>query len=70
MAIADADLKFIFVDVGAHGAEGDAGIFAMTSLGKNIVRDKLVLPEDATLGSTKMPFFLLAMMRFHFVNVS
>lgn len=56
MAIADADLRFISVDVGAHGAEGDAGIFSMTTLGEKIIRDELVLPEDAVLGSTKMPF--------------
>lgn len=36
LAIVDADCKFIAVDVGAYGREGDSGIFNRSTFGKKI----------------------------------
>ena len=32
MAVVDADYKFIYIDVGAVGAESDGGVWARTGL--------------------------------------
>ena len=60
LAIADANLKFIYIDVGAYGKNSDGGIFANSTLGKAVFENKLnlpaecILPEAQELGS--MPY--------------
>lgn len=41
MAISDANYKFIHVNVGAFGSEGDSGVFESTKIGQKIYRDEL-----------------------------
>lgn len=60
MAIADGNYKFINIDVGAYGSEGDAGVFASTTVGKKILRNTLQLPEDTTVFGRSLPFFFIA----------
>ncbi|XP_008181154.1 uncharacterized protein LOC103308833 [Acyrthosiphon pisum] len=36
LAIVDADCKFIFVDIGSYGKEGDSGIFNKSIIAENI----------------------------------
>lgn len=60
MAVCDANYRFTFVDVGAYGSEGDAGIFSNSSMGKKIIQNKLKFPADATFGSVKVPYYFIA----------
>jgi len=48
LAIVDANCKFIFVDIGAYGKEGDSGIFTKSSLYKQIQTGEY-FPRDAKL---------------------
>lgn len=56
MAVADANYRFIYVDIGAYGSEGDASVFMKSDFGQSIIQNTIQLPEDAELGSTKLPF--------------
>lgn len=49
LALVDANLKFIAIDVGAYGRNSDGGIFSNSNLGKAIASDTLRFPEDAPL---------------------
>lgn len=60
MAIADADLRFMHVDIGAYGSEGDASIFNGSNLGAKVIRDTLTLPDNTTIGSMSVPYFFVA----------
>ena len=52
MALADSNYRFISMDDGAKGAEGDANIFSRSELGRMIKTDDahLNLPPDAVVG--------------------
>ena len=58
--MADANLKFIYIDVGAYGKSSDGGIFANSSFGEALQEKKLHLPPDCHLPEAaalgKMPF--------------
>ena len=49
MAIADANLRFIFVDVGSYGRNSDGGIFANSKFGKALRDSKLEIPDEEAL---------------------
>lgn len=59
LAICDADYKFTYLDVGAFGSEGDAGIFNNSSFGKAVLGDTCEFPPDSFVGGTKLPFFIV-----------
>ena len=44
LALADANYKFLYVDVGAPGCAGDAGVFSESSLKKALETNSLNLP--------------------------
>ena len=60
LAVADANLKFIYIDVGAYGKSSDGGIFANSSIGEALHSKKLKLPRDSFLPESpdlgKMPY--------------
>lgn len=60
MAIADGNYRFTYADVGGYGSEGDAGLFSSCSIGLAINNDSLDFPDDAMIGSHKIPFFFTA----------
>lgn len=60
MAISDSNYKFIRVNVGAYGSEGDSGIFSRDNVGRQIYNDTLPLPNDAMIDGIKMPFYFIA----------
>lgn len=62
MAIADADYRFIFIDVGSPGADGDMNSFSRTSIGQKILQNdpSLNLPENSPIGGVQCPFFFVA----------
>lgn len=49
LAMVDANYKFIVVDVGSYGKEGDSGIFLKSELGKQILNGTFRFPEDSVL---------------------
>lgn len=56
MGIADANYRFIYVDVGAYGSEGDASVFLKSDFGQSILQNTIELPGNSTIGSISMPF--------------
>lgn len=57
--IADANYRFIYIDVGAYGTEGDANVFANSSFGKAIIADSLRFPPNMRVGNEDLPFFFI-----------
>lgn len=60
MAVADADYKFLYIDVGAYGSEGDGSVFFKTDFGESILNNTIELPEDVEVANTKMPFVFVS----------
>lgn len=60
MAITDANYKFIYINVGAFGSEGDSGVFLGDAVGRKIYNDELPLPEDSYVGGNEVPFYFIA----------
>ena len=52
MALVDADYKFLFVDIGAAGRCGDAGVFNQSKLKSCMDHNDLNFPEPQLLQST------------------
>lgn len=61
LATADANYKFISIDVGGKGAQGDVLIFNQSQLGRMIIQDDphLILPPDSKVGDRILPHFFL-----------
>lgn len=49
MAMVDANLKFITVDIGAYGRNSDGGVFSRSAFGKRFIQDSFNFPEDDAL---------------------
>lgn len=49
LALVDANLKFICVDVGSYGRNSDGGVFAHSAIGKAMLAGNLHLPDNAAL---------------------
>ncbi|XP_036329494.1 uncharacterized protein LOC118741612 [Rhagoletis pomonella] len=49
LAIVDADCKFLAVDVGSHGREGDAGIYLKSNIGRRIQNIEFKFPAPHPL---------------------
>ena len=47
VALVDANYKFVYVDVGAAGRAGDAGVYNQSTLKKAIISNSLNLPSLA-----------------------
>lgn len=52
LAFVDANCKFLIIDVGSYGKEGDSGIFNKTAIGQQIVQGLFSFPEDKALPGT------------------
>lgn len=62
MAVADADYRFVYIDVGAQGKNHDSTVFQETNLWKAIIRNEIELPEPTNLPGTTdniFPYFLI-----------
>jgi hypothetical protein len=55
MALVDADYKFIFVDVGAQGRIGDAGVYNNCKLSKLLDNNKLNIPLSEMIQGITQP---------------
>lgn len=52
LAIVNADLKFVAIDVGSYGREGDAGIYLKSSFGRKIINNEFNIPSPQALPQT------------------
>ncbi|XP_025194756.1 protein ALP1-like isoform X2 [Melanaphis sacchari] len=52
MAVVDANLNFVVIDVGSYGREGDSNVFKECAFGKQLYEDKLNIPEPVVLPNT------------------
>ena len=63
LALVDADLKFIAIDMGAYGRNSDGGIFSNSNLGRAIASNTLHFPDDTPLPGAAhigpMPFVVI-----------
>lgn len=60
MACVDANYKFVFVNVGAYGKEGDSSIFSQSEIGKLTYSGALFPPDDRLPGSDKiLPYVVI-----------
>lgn len=61
LATCDADYNFTTIDVGGYGKQSDGGIFAGSTLGKQLANTTFVTAEDRTLPNTsiKLPCFFV-----------
>ena len=62
LALVDAKYKFIYVDVGAAGRSGDAGIYGNLTLKHSLDTNRLNLPDSETLTGTSTSC------KFHFIG--
>ena len=62
MAVVDANYKFRYVNIGAQGRIGDAGVFNSCSLSKALERNDLHFPDAEPLPGSDLivPYMLLA----------
>ncbi|XP_060846013.1 uncharacterized protein LOC132925656 [Rhopalosiphum padi] len=63
MAVVDANLNFIFIDVGAHGREADSNVFRQSVFGKKLYTNQLQIPDAVSLPLTEnnsQPFVFVA----------
>lgn len=61
LAVVDANYRFIYIDVGSYGKEGDSGVFEKSSLGKRFFEGTL-LPAPGQLPNSELvlPHVLVA----------
>lgn len=61
LAITDAHYRFLFIDVGSFGREGDAGIFAKSNIGELLASGEFPFPNPTELPgtSTKMGYVFI-----------
>lgn len=62
MALVDANYKFIYVDVGAAGRAGDAGVFNDSTLKRTLFNGSLNLPEPVIImpnSQTKVSYHIV-----------
>ncbi|KAL4104313.1 hypothetical protein QTP88_019614 [Uroleucon formosanum] len=54
MAMVDANYKFIAINVGSFGREGDSGIFVKSNMGQQILNFTFKFPQDCALPNTNL----------------
>ncbi|KAL4714309.1 hypothetical protein ACJJTC_009661 [Scirpophaga incertulas] len=61
LALVDADYKFVAIDAGSYGKEGDSNIYRKSIIGKKIERNDFNIPESKVLPGTNinLPHFMI-----------
>jgi DDE superfamily endonuclease len=60
MAVADADYRFIYADIGGYGSESDASVFRDSDFGKRLFTRKLHLPKSHIMYGKETPYVFVA----------
>lgn len=55
MALVDADLKFLYIDVGTNGRVSDGGVWGKCGLNSALMNNSVNLPAQKTLPGREMP---------------
>lgn len=63
MAVADANYKLIYVDVGSYGKDSDSTIFRNSVLWKNLERNNLNIPLSPQVPGINIPILLLLVIK-------
>jgi len=53
MAVVDANLSFVYIDVGSYGKESDSNIFKQSSFGKKLYSNALNIPDRKSFPSSQ-----------------
>jgi len=59
MAVSDADYRFLHIDVGGYGSEGDSTAFRDSEFGKSLAQNKLNLPPGAEIAGKFTPYYFI-----------
>lgn len=60
LACGDAHNKFLFVEIGAYGKEGDSAIFSKSEIGTQVYFGKIFPPDERFPGSKKvLPYVII-----------
>lgn len=59
LAFVDANYKFVMVDIGSYGREGDSGILEKSNL-VHLLRNEQFYPPPRTVGTTELPYVVVA----------
>ncbi len=62
MAVADAEYRFVYANIGAYGKDCDSNVFQNSQFWRSIVNNTMDLPEKKYLPGSqkpKMPYYLL-----------
>lgn len=62
MAVADANYRFVYVDIGSYGKDCDSSVFKRSSLWKSIINNENELPTEKCINgieSAALPYFLV-----------
>ncbi|XP_040065732.1 uncharacterized protein LOC115310036 isoform X2 [Ixodes scapularis] len=59
LAICNAKYRFLYVEIGHHGSESEAGIFIRSDFLQAIAEGQRRLPTASWLGSRKVPYFFV-----------
>jgi len=60
LAVADADSRFIAVDIGDFGSNSDGGVFRRSVFGQRLSNDCLGLPADEQVANVCLPYVFVA----------
>ncbi|CAN7946755.1 unnamed protein product [Ixodes hexagonus] len=55
MAVVDSKYRFVLVDIGAEGRQGDGGVFKASEIGQGLEQGTLNLPKTGLLPGCRMP---------------
>lgn len=70
LAIVDANWKFIFVDIGSYGKEGDSGIFTKSIISEKMKNGDYFPPKAKIPNSDKiLLIFTLAMKHYVWIRI-
>ena len=53
LVLVSANYKFMAVDIGSYGKEGDSGIFINSAMGKKIAAERFNIPKDCLLYTSR-----------------
>jgi len=62
MAVADADYRFVYANIGAYGKDCDSNVFQKCQLWRSIVNGTMDIPEEKCLPGSqdkKIPYYLV-----------
>jgi len=59
MAVSDADYRFLYVDIGAYGSEGDSSSLGKSAFGRSLFNGNLELPKNIPLFGKTTPYVFL-----------